>query len=421
MDLLARRTRPRAAAPVPYSSTLTNSAGFLSLGGRSTRTAELEAYGSVGTLFGVVSAISEAAAGQEWYMERVASMGNRRYGPFEPARRQVIVHPALDLLNNPNPFYSRFDLIETMVQHFKLVGEAFAVMVDDPRVPGLPVELWPVRPDRMQPIPSTEKFIAGWIYTGPQGERIPIGTDQLIHVKTANPLDPYRGIGPVQSLMMDLDSARYSAAWNRRFFLNDASPGGVIESDEDLNDDQFRKFRERWYDQHSGVSNAHRIALLPRGLRWIGNAFSPRDIQFAELRNVSRDAVREAFRVHKAILGQSDDVNRANAVAADYQLARWNVDPALARIQGALNRALLPRYGRPVSVELGFESAVQDDQAEDDAHLAAQVQAYATLVGAGVSPEDAASVVGLPPMQLTAIEPAPEPAPPAIEPTEEAA
>lgn len=419
MDLLggigtavARRAESiRNAAPVPYvsSGALSGTGGYFQLGGRTNRTSQLEAYGSVGTLFGVVSAIAEAAAKQPWWVERVKRNGTRRYGPDDPQRTQLLAHPAAALWEKPNDFYSRHDLVETLVQHFKLTGEAYIVIVSDPRFPSVPLELWPVRPDRMEPVPSSAKFLAGYVYTGPSGEKVPLETSQVIQIKTPNPADPYRGLGPVQALLMDLDSIRYSAAWNRKFFANDASPGGIIEVEDNMSDVEFQKLRDRWYDQHTGIGNAHRVAFLTK-MKWVPNAFSPKDIQFAELRRVSSDAIREAFRVHKAILGQSDDVNRANAVAADFQLANWNVDPALSRLAGALNTRLLPLYGDPVTVEMCYESAVEDDQERDDAHVQAQAQVYATLVGAGVDPLDAAAVAGLPPMRTTTA-PAETPAP----------
>src|SRR3546814_5064049 len=54
-------------------------------------------------------------------------------------------------------------------------------------------------------------------------------------------------------------------------------------------------------------------------------------MQFAELTNVSRDMIRESFLIHKHILGQSEDVNLANALAADEAFAERLVVPRLER------------------------------------------------------------------------------------------
>lgn len=406
MDLIGPMVRRvRNAAPVPYSGN-TASDIWSGLTSRNSKTSELASFGSVGTLFACVSTIAEVTAAQCWSLERVSQNASRVYGPYTPRRVQVIKHPALDLWNNPNPFYSRHEFVETWTQHLKLTGEAIAVLVTDPRVPTLPLEMWPVRPDMMTPVPSRTEFLAGWIFTGPNGERVPLSRDEVIQVKIPNPSDPYRGQSPIQSLVPDLNASRLAAEWNARFFANDATPGGLIEVDDDVGDTEFAKLRDRWYDQHRGVSAAHRVAFLTK-MRWVPNAFAPKDMQFVELRKFSSDAIREVYRMHPAILGQSADVNRANAEAADYQLAAWNVDPINDRYAGALNGRLLPRYGDPVTVEFVHETAVPDDQLTDDQHMTAQASAYATLVGAGVHPDDAAATVGLPPMRTATPEPAP--------------
>ncbi len=407
-SLIGGLARPAAKLITPYVAP-----GMSLFGGlldRSSMDAQMAAMGSVSTLYAVISAVAEAAAQQEWMVERVTSDARRQYNPGPERRTQIARHPALDLWNKPNPFYSRHDLVETSTQHLKLTGECYWIVVTDPRVPTLPLELWPVRPDRMTPVPHPTDFLSGWVYTAPGGERVPLDVSQVIQIRLPNPMDPYRGLGPVQALLADLDSVRYSAEWNRRFFLNDATPGGIIEFDEPLGDDQWDKFKTRWLEQHRGVAAAHKVAFLEKA-HWKDRQFTMRDMQFVELRNVSRDVIREAFRVHKAILGQSDDVNRANADAADYQLARWNVDPVLSRFRGALNTRLMPMYGDPANAEFCYSSPVPEDEAAEMAELTARTGAYATLIGAGVNPEDAAMVACLPPMRHVQAAPVPAIAP----------
>jgi HK97 family phage portal protein len=303
---------------------------------------------------------------------------------------------------------SRYDLVETSVQHLKLTGEAYWVIAYDPRAPSIPLELWPVRPDRMLPVPHPTEFLTGWMYQSPDGLQIPLELAEVIQIKLPNPMDPYRGMGPVQALLADLDSIRYSAEWNRRFFLNDASPGGIVELDDSLPDSEFNRMRDRWYEQHRGVGNANRVAFLERA-HWKDRQFTMRDMQFVELRTISRDIIREAFRIHKSILGLSDDVNRANAVAADHQFGEWVLNPTLDRLKGALNTKLMPLYGTPVTRVFDHESAASEDEDAENAALVARTGAFKTLIDAGVHPVDAAAVCELPPMRKAVAAPAPVP------------
>ena len=67
-------------------------------------------------------------------------------------------HELLDLLNNPNPFMSRFDMIATMIMHRTIAGHAY--LHKERSGSGRPVELWILRPDRMQVIPPAPEFVA---------------------------------------------------------------------------------------------------------------------------------------------------------------------------------------------------------------------------------------------------------------------
>jgi phage portal protein BeeE len=221
---------------------------------------------------------------------------------------------------------------ETAQQHEELVGEQYWVAAKHERF-DIPLELWPVRPDRMNPVPDPETFLSGYQYSGPAADR-PARLDEVFFLRRPNPLDPYRGWGAVQTILTDLDASRYSREWNRNFFLNGAEPGGILEVDKRLDDDEFDEHRERWAEQHRGVSNAHRVALLENGIKWVDRKYTARDMQFAELATVSDEKVRAAFGFPKPMTGAVDDINRANADAGEVVFARWLIVVRLRAHEG---------------------------------------------------------------------------------------
>src|SRR3546814_3103821 len=82
--------------------------------------------------------------------------------------------------------------------------------------------------------------------------------DEVGQIRMPNPNDPYRGLGPVQSLLSILVGQRAALDYNRNFFINGAGPGGIIEFPEELDDDEWRRFKRRWDSSHQGVANAHK-------------------------------------------------------------------------------------------------------------------------------------------------------------------
>jgi len=386
--LLGRRpatARPTNTAPVPYTGQRPGRlSGYQS---RSATSAQLGAMSSVGTLFAIVDRIAEATSQVEWYLCRP--------GDGEPETRAVARHLALNVWNRPNPFYTRQVFIETAVQHLELTGCSYWAVARGRGAPW-PDELWPIRPDRIEPVPHPTDFLSGYVYCGPDGEKIPLGLDEVIWLRRPDPADPYRGVSPVGSLLADLDATRFSAEWNRNFFLNSAEPGGIIQVDEGLSDEEFSQLRDRWNEQHRGVAAAHRVAILERG-QWVDRKFTQRDMQFAELRDVSREVIREAFGFPKPLLGSVDDVNRANAEAGEVVFARWLVKSRLERIKQALNAYLLPLFGSAASaVRFEYCNPVPPDRDADTNELTAKVNAAKQLIDAGGEPDSVLEALGLP-------------------------
>ncbi|MER7813807.1 phage portal protein [Streptomyces sp. NPDC096153] len=377
-------------APVPFVARAASHAfGFAS---RRDAVAHMAAMGSVGTLFSIVNRTSNATSQVEWKLWRKSKSGKKE------DRVEVTAHAALDLWDKPNRFMPRQEFVETFQQHVDLVGEGWWVIARDPRSP-IPLEIWPVRPDRITPVPDPERFLTGYMYTSPDGEQIALELDQVIQLRMPNPLDPYRGMGPVQSILSDLDATKYSAEWNRNFFLNSAEPGGVLEVDRRLDDDEFAVLRMRWNEQHKGVANAHRVAIAEGGLKWVDRKMTQRDMQFVELRSVSRDVIREAFGIPAFALGEVADVNRATAEASKTWFAEMLTVPRLERIKGALNHELLPLFGSTAQgLEFDYCDPVPPDVATEAAQLTARATAARDLVDAGFYPPEVREALGLPEM-----------------------
>lgn len=393
---IANAVTRRTKTPVPYTSSrgdIFNTAYEGTIGDRA-----YDAHGSVGTLFAIINQLSSAFASIEWHLYRKTQARD------ENRRKEVTNHAITTLWNTPNPFYTGRLFRETVQQHLDLVGEGVIVLVNFGK---LPVEMWPVRPDRIKPVKHETKFLIGYIYEGPDGEQVPLTLDQVIHIKMPNPADPYRGRGPVQSVLADLDASRYSADWNRNFFINGARPGGVIEVDHRMSDNEWNEFVGRWRRQHQGVANAHRVAVLENG-KWIDTKFSMQDMQFVELRNLPRELIREAFAFPKAMLGTVDDVNRANSDAGETIFGRWQVDPRCARWKDIVNVKLVPRFQSGQSLELDYDNPVPMDREAEDRQRASQTRGAKDLVLAGYHHKDVAQAMGLPEMRWTGIPKAPK-------------
>lgn len=361
-----------------------------SIFGKSNAEQNMASMGQLGTLFAIVNKTSNATAGIEWNLWRKSPSGKKE------DRTPILRHLALELWNRPNPFNTQHDFVEAFQQHIDLTGEGWWIIDRDPNFRSLPLGLWCVRPDRMEPVPHPTDFLSGYIYTGPNGEQIPFGLDEVIQLKMPNPLDPYRGLGPVQAVMTDIDSAKYSAEWNRQFFRNGAEPGGVIEVPQKLEDDEFNDMVTRWREQHQGVSKAHRVAILENA-KWVNTKFSQKDMEFNALRDSSREIIREAFGFPKFMLGLVDDVNRANAEASEYMFDKHLTVPRADRIKDTLNSKYLPLFGDTATdLEFDYVSPVTGNSEEENNERNSKTSSAKTLIDAGFDPSESLKAMGLP-------------------------
>lgn len=410
-SLIGALLRPRNDAPVPYVSRRASTSVFG--GTTSTVSGPMGRMSQVGTLFAVVDRICTGAAAPDWDLYRTPKRGQEdaQREPVEPER-----HAAAKLWSAPNPHMTQADLIEAVQQHVELAdtGDGFLVVV---RAGKIPIELWPVRPDRMFEVPDPKKYLAGWIYRSPDGEKIPLGVDEVIQIKgTPNPTNPYRGLGRVQALVRDLDSSVAAAEWSANFFRNDATPGGIIEVPEALDDDDFDQMRAHWQEQHQGVSNAHRVAIIEYGT-WKTTTYSMKDMEFSALRNLGRDQIMEAFGVSRATMGITEGVNFAAAKAADLQFAKLITVPRLERWKQQLNARLLPMFGATgKGVEFDYCSPVGADEEAENAERDSKVRSAVALLSIPTLRFDPAETLKAFDLPDIPFEDAPEPPAPVVAP-----
>jgi len=402
---LARKLLAKAdpsPPPVPMSETgiWTLPASRAHAGGADE--AFLRAYGANGTTFSNCLLLAEATAGPAWVLFRDQPADGRvRYTTSDEGsdqRVQVVKHAALNLLNNPNPFWSRERLFEISQLYQDLCGKCHWVIT---KKMGIPVGLWPVRPDRMQPVPDPDKYLLGWLYTAPGGrETVALDPDEVIYNPLPDPVDAYNGTGPVQSVMAEIDAIRYAAQYNRNFFSNSARPDGVLSVDHRVDDDEWDELTARWRESHRGVSRAHRVAVL-EGVTWVPTSTAPKDMDFANLMSSGGDRIREALGMHKIMTGMTEDVNRANAQTGQEVFAAWKVAPRLRRWRGVINYQLLPMFGKTgEGVAFDFLYPTPVNREADALELTAKANAAAALVAAGYEPAAVLKVVGLPAMPV---------------------
>lgn len=270
-------------------------------------------------------------------------------------------------------------LLEVLASQLLLHGNAYVQIVKD--AAGAPVELFPLRPERVSVVAGSDGWPAAYAYRV-GGETITIvpedegGWPNLVHLRAFNPADDHYGAGCLAVAAQAIAVHNAASRWNRALLDNAARPSGALVyapgEGAALAPDQFERLKEELAQAFQGAGNAGRPMLLEGGLSWQSMALSPADMDFAALKAAAARDIALAFGVPPMLLGLPGDNTYANFREAGRALWRLTLLPLAGRILDGLALGLAPWFaGRGLRVDLDRLPAL----AEDRQALWAQVSA----------------------------------------------
>lgn len=306
-------------------------------------------------VYACVRAISEEIANARFRLFEIKKDGTRE---------EIFDHDILTALESVNGHQTGYELRYLLGSHLELTGNAYWLLDGVKDAKSIPTAIYPLNPACVKVIRGDMREpIKGYTYTARNQKPVFFATHEILHLKYPDPNDNIEGVGTVQSIAAWIDSENYATEWNRRFFLNGARIGGFLDSDQSLNKEQMEFLRTNFEDIYQGVDNAHKVAMLPKGVKYTPGADSVKELDFNQGQIVLRDKILAGFRVPKTILGASEsETNRATAETANYVFAARTITPKLRLITSYLNEFFVPRFGDRFYLE--FATVIPEDRAQ---------------------------------------------------------
>lgn len=249
-----------------------------------------------------------------------------------------------DLLYRPNEFESWNDFIEKVAGHFAASGEAFIIKEKSlGQVIGtrkLPASLWVAPSSDMEKIEdrNTGRLVA-WKFKNRRVE-----FDEVIHIKTFNLYDPYRGISPLDVMDGEIQLDYKSLQFNQRFMDNDATPNFILSTEKNLTEEQRKRLTEWAEKRNRGVENAGKMNVFDNGMKAEVLAKSHRDMEFQEQRNFAREEILGAWKTPKALFNITDQLNYATFTGQMKIFWVYTLVPILRKIEEGINYGLVTPY-----------------------------------------------------------------------------
>lgn len=344
---------PRVQLPRHIVASLQSMMLGLGIRGETARFDELQAY--------VERAWVYAAARRKSMLYAMPTLRVYEGDPEGDHKEVAPDHPLRQLLANPNSYQSGYDLWEDIGLYLALKGEALIALGGD-TVPsatalGQPSTLSVMNPGRVEAFPGTKDFIERWVYTTPTGTPVPYRGDEVIQIRFRNPRDDYRGLGHVKPASDAIEMEKGASNYNLAMLDNMCEPGGFIEYEGDeniLTPDQVKQLLEAKEGRHRGVNRAGLMTYLMPGEKWKAAGFTPREMQYREMRTGARAEILATFGLPPIMVGVVETATYNNAIEQRKSTWEETMMPELAKVAASLNSptsGLTWRYGPNIFVK----------------------------------------------------------------------
>ena len=201
-----------------------------------------------------------------------------------------------------------------------------------------------------------------------------------------NPLDEYAGLSPIAPVRLTLDMGRDALLSNRSGLANDGSPGVVLQTEGEYDEDEIKRLIEKWESRFSGPLNRLRPAVLSAGMKALKLGFSPKDMEYISALRWTVEDVARAYNVPKPLLHDLERATYSNIETARRMFWETCIVPELRFFEEKLTESLLPMFGdRSLMAE--FDTTNIEALRESESERAKRIQ---MLVSSGVMTIDEA-------------------------------
>jgi HK97 family phage portal protein len=264
-----------------------------------------------------------------------------------------------DRLELPNSELTYRELMQITAINMMLAGNAYINLVgtkEDAPISqtNLPVEMWWVKPDQMQPQLAVDGSIECYIYTSKTGVERKLGPSEIIHFKLPNPDSYFLGMGVVEPATDTATLEVNALNYNKSFFENNATPTFVLTHPGTPGEPERKRFWAAWDERFKGAKKGHKTALLYGGMKAETIGSSPKDIQFAELRKMNREEILASIGVPPSVVGLLEYANYSNMEVQQLKFWEDTVIPLMNLISDKLSLRFAPLFNDDYWVEFDY-------------------------------------------------------------------
>ena len=306
-------------------------------------------------------------------------------------------HAARQLIVTPNPVMTEFELWELTLVYLCLAGNAFFQKVRSRA--GIPVQLWPITPGRMSPVPDRVKFIREWRYRLDDGSEVPIDPRDIVHFKYPHPLNPYMGLAPMAVAARAVDRDNDATDFINAFFNNAAVPQGLLKMKRQVEEGEADRVRALWRARYGGRRGWYDVAVLDADTEYQRLGLTQQEMGMPDLTDLTETRICMIFKWPPILIGALAGLKRAtyeNIKTARRIAWEDTLSPIYRRMRARMNMHLAEDFGWKATAEPFRWDYSQVLALQEDANARAE-RARNGFVAGGMTRNEYRAVLGLDP------------------------
>ena len=283
-------------------------------------------------------------------------------------------HPLAELIDRPNPAMISDMLWQYYLWATRIDGNAYLYKVRS--AAGRVVELWPLRPDLVDPKRRRDSGnLIDYYEYRPMGTAVELDPSDVVHLRIGlDPNDHARGLAPIKVVLKEILGDEEASRMTSALLSNMGIPGVILSpSPGELgpNEAQSDRIRDRWRQRFGGDRRGEPLVL--NGAMTVETiAFSPQELDLKALRRVPEERITAVLGVPAILAGLGAGLEassgRSESVTLVELFTERVVMPEWRRVARWLTWELLPEFETSGRRYVGFDTtavaALEEDRNE---------------------------------------------------------
>jgi HK97 family phage portal protein len=283
-----------------------------------------------------------------------ASLPFHAYRKAEDGTRTQARGHAADLLENPHPDMTPFELWQTVFLHRRGWGNAYLRLLRN-RL-GQIVELWPIHPSRVKV--GRESEAGRKVYAIDGGKEV-LGDDQILHLPFMG-YDGVCGVSPLRAARQAIGLGLAAEEFGSKLFGSGSLATGILQTEQRLTQEQADALHARWKAKRSGLKSAHETIILDSGAKFQQLTIPPEDAQFLETRRFQTTEMCRFLGIPPFLMFETER-STSWGTGLEQQMMGWvliDLGPDLASVEQRVTKILRPE---PVYAKFTVEGLLRGD------------------------------------------------------------